>query len=162
MTELKTSLQWNLHCDFSQPQGELYSQFMSGLKDKVFLGTKIGEKNYFPVKQFCSATYQEPEKVLESDGFGVVESFTIYNKIPSRVAFPGADLAVEAPYIVAAISVHNSSQSFLHFLSGVDVENPLGLLKSIKSGLEVRPVWAENRQGNILDILYFEPVSPLN
>jgi len=159
MTELKANLQWNLHCDFSQPQGELYSQFMSALKDKKFLGTKIGEKSYFPVKQFCSTTYEEPSEVLESDGVGVVESFTIYNKIPSRVAFPGADLTVEAPYIVAAISVHGSSQSFFHFLSGVDIDNPLALLKSIKAGLEVRPVWAENRQGNILDILYFEPVS---
>lgn len=162
MTELKANIQWSLHCDFSQPQGGLYSQFMSALKDKKFLGTRIGDKNFFPVKQFCSATYQVPDEVIESDGVGVVDSFTIYHKKPARVAFPGADLAVKPPYIVAAIRVHGSSQSFLHFLSGVDVDNPLALLKNIKAGLEVRPVWAENRQGNILDILYFEPVSSSN
>lgn len=162
MNELKVNLQWSLHCDFSQPQGELYSQFMSGLKDKVFLGTKIGEKHYFPVKQFCSKTYQEPEKVIESDGIGTVDSFTIYHKIPSRVEFPGAVLAVKAPYVVAAITLHNSSQSFLHFLSGVDADNPKALLEHVNAGLEVRPVWAENRQGNILDILYFEPVPSSN
>ncbi|WP_374972357.1 Zn-ribbon domain-containing OB-fold protein [Spongiibacter marinus] len=156
---MKEAFQWDLDCDYSQPQGELYGQFLAGLKDKKILGSRIGEKSYFPVKQFCSETYQEPEAVLESNGVGVVESFTIYTKRPDRVDFTNAEIVLDPPYVVAAIRLNGSSQSMLHFLSEVDVKNPAALLEKVKAGLEVTPVWAEQRHGNILDILYFEPVN---
>ncbi|MGJ8686649.1 MAG: Zn-ribbon domain-containing OB-fold protein [Spongiibacteraceae bacterium] len=159
MNGKKANLEWNLHCDFSQAQGELYSKFMAGLAEKRFLGTRIGDQSFYPVKQFCSATYQEPDEVIECDGKGRVESFTICHKKPKRVSFPDADITLEPPYIVAAIKVADSDQCFLHFLSGVDVSKPLDLLKKVEGGLDVKPVWAEQRHGNVLDILYYEPVA---
>lgn len=159
MSQSKANLQWTMHVEYAQPQGKLYSQFMQALKDKKFLGTKINGKKYFPVKQFCSETFAEPDEVIESDGVGFVESFTIYHKDPDRVNFPNAHSELKPPYVVAAIRVSNSEQCFMHYLSGVEAHSPSALLQKVKAGLLVKPVWAEDRHGNILDILHYEPMS---
>lgn len=152
-------LEWSLDVDFAQPQGETYSKFMDGLKDKKILGTRIGNQKFFPVKQFCNKTYKLPDETIESDGLGKVESFTIYHKEPEGVKFPDATITLSPPYIIASIRINESAQCFLHLLSGVDVSDPMSLLEKVKAGLEVKPVWAEERHGNILDIKYFEPVT---
>jgi hypothetical protein len=139
--------------------GETYTEFLDALKYKRFLGTKIGNQTFFPVKTFCNKTYDLPDETVESDGHGRVESFTIYHKWPDGVQFPDAVISLSPPYAVAMIKINNSDQSFLHLLSGVDVSDPMALLEKVKAGLEVKPVWAEQRVGNILDIKYFEPIA---
>jgi uncharacterized OB-fold protein len=152
-------LDWNLDLDFAQPLGETYTEFMDALKDKKFLGTKIGDQTFFPSKPFCNKTYNKADETVECDGTGKVESFTIYHKEPEGVEFPDSVISLSPPYVVAVIRINNSDQSFLHLLSGVDVSDPMTLLEKVKAGLEVKPVWAEERHGNILDIKYFEPVA---
>lgn len=159
MSLSKANLQWTMHVEYAQPQGKLYSQFMEALKNKRFLGTKINGKEYFPVKQFCSDTFAEPDEVIESDGVGCVESFTVYHKEPDRVNFPNANCELKPPYVIAAIKVAGSEQCFMHYLSGIDTNDPNALLEKVKAGLKVKPVWAEERHGNVLDILHYEPVS---
>lgn len=150
--------QWSLDLDFKVSLGETYTSFMEGLKEKKFLGNEIGTQTFFPPKPFCNRTYELPAGWVECDGTGTVEAFTVYHQEPEGVVFPDAKIVLSPPYIVAVIRIDNSDQCLLHFISGVDANDPAQLLKKVSAGLSVKPVWADERHGNILDIKYFEPV----
>jgi uncharacterized OB-fold protein len=150
--------EWSLNIDFKQSLGETYTRFVEGLQEKKFLGNKIGDQTFFPPKPFCNRTYESPSEWLECDGTGVVEAFTVYHHEPEGVTYPDVKVELKPPYIVAAIRINDSSQCLIHFLSGLDADDPAGLLKKVSEGLTVKPVWAEERHGNILDIKHFEPV----
>ena len=126
-------LEWGFDLDFSQPLGETYTAFMDALKDKKFLGTKIGDQTFFPSKPFCNKTFNMADETIECDGTGKVESFTIYHKETEGVEFPNVKVSLSPPYVVAVIRIQNSDQSFLHFLSGVDVSDPNTLLEQVKA-----------------------------
>lgn len=150
--------EWSIDLDFSQSLGETYTRFVEGLTEKKFLGNKVGGQTFFPPKPFCSRTYELPTEWLECDGTGTVEAFTVYYKERESVIYPDAEISMSPPFVIAVIRINRSDQCLLHYLSGFDADDPARLLEKIKSGLEVRPVWAEERHGNILDIKYFEPV----
>ena len=150
--------EWSLDLDYSVSLGETYTGFMEGLKEKKFLGNKIGDQTFFPPKPFCNRTYELPSGWVESDGTGTVEAFTIYQKEPEGIVYPDAKVELSPPYIVAVIRISNSDQCLIHLISGIDANDPEQLLNKVSAGLTVRPVWAEERHGNILDIKYFEPV----
>jgi len=150
--------EWALDADFSVSAGETYTMFMEVLTAKKFLGNKIGDQIFYPPKPFSNRTFELPTEWVECDGTGTVEAFTVYHKEPCGVEFPDANITLSPPYIVAAIRINDSDQCFLHLLSGVDVNDPAELLKKVSASLKVKPVWAEEKHGNILDIKYFEPV----
>jgi uncharacterized OB-fold protein len=150
--------EWSLDFDFSSSMGETCTEFMEGLKEKKFLGNKIGGRTFFPMKPFCDRTFELPTECLEIDGSGIVEAFTVYNKRPEGVAYPDSEISLSPPFIIAVIRINDSDQCFLHFLSGIDPTKPAQLLERVEAGLRVRPVWAEERHGNILDIKYYEPI----
>ena len=150
--------EWSLDFDFSSSLGETHTKFMEGLREKKFLGNKVGGRTFFPMKPFCNRTFEFPTECLESDGTGTVEAFTVYHKKPEGVVYPDAEISLSPPYIIAVIRINHSDQCFFHFLNGIDPNEPSQLLEKIEAGFKVRPVWAEERHGNILDIKYFEPV----
>ncbi len=150
--------QWSLDFDFSSSVGETYTKFMEGLRNKKFLGNKCGGCTFFPPKPFCNRTFEMPSEWLECDGIGIVEAFSIYQNEPEGVIYPESKISLSPPYIIAVIRIKNSDQCFFHFLFGFDTNDPTQLVEKITAGLEVRPVWAEERNGNILDIKYYEPI----
>ncbi len=150
--------EWSVDVDFRQSLGETYTSFMEGLKEKKFLGNRIGDQTFFPPKPFCSRTYELPSEWVECDGTGTVEAFTVYHNEPEGVAYPDVKIELSPPYIIGVIRINDSAQCLIHFISGLDANNPASLLDKVSAGLKVKPVWAEERHGNILDIKYFEPV----
>ena len=48
--------------------------------------------------------------------------------------------------------------NFLHFVSVVDYEDPRELEEKVYVGMKLRPVWKEDRIGDLFDIAYFEPL----
>jgi uncharacterized OB-fold protein len=150
--------EWSLNIDFRQSLGETYTRFMEGLKEKKFLGNKIGDQTFFPPKPFCNRTYELPSEWVECDGAGTVEAFTVYHNEPEGVLYPDVKVELAPPYVVAVIRINDSDQCLLHFLSGIDANDPAQLLEKVSAGLQVKPVWAGERHGNILDVKYFEPV----
>jgi len=149
--------EWSFDFDFSASMGETYTRFMDGLKEKKFLGNVCGGRTFFPPRSFCDRTFEPAGQWLESDGTGTVEAFTIYYEQANKVLYPGAESLPEAPYVVAVIKIGDSEQCFIHLLSGFDADDPEKWPEKIKVGMKVRPVWSEERAGNILDIKYFEP-----
>jgi uncharacterized OB-fold protein len=46
----------------------------------------------------------------------------------------------------------------LHWIGGLNYNKPEDIPEKIQIGMKVRPVWAEERKGDLLDILYFKPI----
>lgn len=148
--------EWSFDFDYSVSLGETYTRFMEGLKEKKLLGNRCGGRVFFPPRPFCDRSFELADKWLEGNS-GTVEAFTIYCRKANSVLYPGKHVLPEAPYAIGVIKIDNSEQCLIHFLSGFGDLTPDKLSEKIKVGMRVRPVWASERFGNILDIEYFEP-----
>ena len=131
---------------------------LPSLKEKKVLGNKFGDSTYCPAKDFCIRTLKKPTEWVEFDGTGTVEAFTVCHRKDNHVIYKESNRLPDPPYILGVIRIDRSDCCMLHFLGGFDAQNPEELMGKIRTGLRVRPVWAEEREGNILDIQYFEPV----
>ena len=157
MTDTTIKKEWSLDLDFSAPMGETYTRFMEGLKEKTFFGNRCGERTFFPPRLFCDRTLEAAGEWLESDGTGKVEAFTIIHEKSCGVVFPDTENFPEVPYVLGVIRINGSDQCLIHFLGGFNSDDPQEWPEKIQVGMKVRPVWSEERAGNILDIKYFEP-----
>jgi len=145
----RTVYQW--HTPYQVTLGDTYARFLNGLKEKRILGNicpDCGEL-YVPARPFCDKCFKAPEKWVETDGLARLESFTI-----TYVKFLGLP---DPPSITGIIKVGNSVTNFLHFVSGIDYNEPQELEKKVKIGMALKPVWKEERIGDMFDIAYFEP-----
>lgn len=141
---------WKL--DFRVPAGEVYGKFFDGLKDKKILANKCSEcaRIYVPPKFFCEMCYAENKEWLQVEPRGTLQTFSItYRKF---LNFP------DPPYITGIIRIDGSATNLMHFIGGIKYEDPMELPSKVKIGMEVEPVWAEERTGDILDIKYFKPI----
>ncbi len=144
--------------DFSMTLGSAYSRFMDGLIDKKFCGNKTGDRTYYPPKDFCFKTLEKPTEWVECDGTGTVEAFTICHRKDNHVVYRESGKLPDPPYILGVIRIADSDCCMLHFLSGFDGGSSGVSPGKIRVGMKVRPVWAEERDGTIMDIQYFAPV----
>ncbi|MDY6852508.1 MAG: Zn-ribbon domain-containing OB-fold protein [Thermodesulfobacteriota bacterium] len=144
--------EYNMHLDFSVSLGPAYTKWMQALADKKILANKCPKcgNHFVPAKPFCEKCFEEPTEWIETDGEGIVESFTIgYVKFRN---FP------EPPYVIGVIRIGGSAVSMIHWIAGFDYDNPEDIPNKIQLNMKVRPVWADERKGDLLDIKYFEPV----
>ena len=57
---------------------------------------------------------------------------------------------VDAPLVYGVIQLDGADSGMTHLIGGIDPD-------AIEIGMRVTPVFIENRNGNILDIVYFKP-----
>ena len=81
---------------------------------------------------------------MELSGKGTVDTFTVVRK-------GNAIQPMKAPFVYALIRLDGADTGFLHLLGEVDPE-------SVKEGMRVEAVFAEERIGSPLDIAYFRPI----
>ena len=142
---------YSLNLDYSASLGETYSRFMEGLKEGKMLGNKCDKcgRLYVPVRPFCDMDFEKNGDLFEVDPIGEVVSFTVYFIKSLNLPDP--------PFIQGIIRIGEAANSFLHFIGDVPYEDPAELPEKIRIGMKVKPIWAEDRKGDILDILYFAP-----
>jgi uncharacterized OB-fold protein len=75
---------------------------------------------------------------------GTVESFTV-------VRYTHEMHPVKAPLAYALIRLDGADGALLHLIGGIDPDR-------LKVGMRVKAVFAEQREGSILDIRHFEPM----
>lgn len=147
---MRTEYSW--HTSYNVALGDTDSRFLEGLKQKKILGNVCHECGglYVPPRPFCDKCFETPTEWMETDGIGTL--------ITCTVAYIKMRGLPDPPCVTGIIKVGNSVTNILHFVSGVDYEDPRELEKKIKVGMKVKPVWKENRTGDILDIVYFSPI----
>ena len=147
--EYKYEFNWDI--DFSLNIGETNKRFFDAMEEKRILGTRCSESGelYVPPQSVCIKSYKEPDEWVEVEQRGIIESYTVcffeFGQMP------------EPPYITAAIRVGGSSTTLLHFIGGIEYDEPEDLIGAVGKGTEVEPVWVDEPEGKITDIKYWTP-----
>jgi uncharacterized OB-fold protein len=134
--------------DYKHAAGKAASKFLTELRDnKRLLAIKcpVCQKVYMPPRLTCKTCFANMSEWIELEGSGTVLTYTIVNY--AEPVHP-----VEAPVIYGIIQLDGADTGFVHFLNEVEPEE-------LRVGLRVKPVFKEKREGNILDIRYFKPIS---
>ena len=128
--------------------GSIGSRFLIALRDdKKIIGMKCPTCNkvYLPPRVVCSTCYGQLDEWVDLDGKGTLQTYVV-------VHYALQVHPVEPPFAYGIIKLDGADTGLTHLLGEMD-------LNEISMGMRVEPVFREERQGNILDIKYFRPIS---
>ncbi|MEA3221822.1 MAG: Zn-ribbon domain-containing OB-fold protein [Thermodesulfobacteriota bacterium] len=127
--------------------GDMGSRFYIALRDKrKILGVRCPKCNkvYWPPRSTCGICFSKLSEMVEIGPCGTLETFTLVTY--SEPVHPR-----KAPFIYGIVKLDGADTGMAHFIDEVD-------FSKIHIGMRVRPVFAKERKGNILDIQYFKPI----
>jgi len=127
--------------------GEIGSHFLTRLRDAMEIwGRKCPkcQRVYVPPVKNCGECFALTDQWVKVKDEGTVESFTV-------VRYTHEMQPVKAPFAYGLIRLDGADGALLHLIGGVDPER-------VKVGMRVKAVFAEQREGSILDIRHFEPM----
>ncbi len=132
--------------DYTRSLGPTLSRFMAALADRRILGSRGADgRVHAPPFEFDPVTFGPPGDLVPVGPDGTV---TTWSWAPQPLE--GQPLAY--PFAWALIRLDGADTAMLH---AVDA----GSAAAMRTGMRVRPRWAEHRAGNIRDIECFEPLS---
>ncbi len=121
-------------------------RFFTAIRDEKQLlasrCSKCGEA-FLPPKIYCELCFEETTDWVPVQGPGHLKTFTILHLSLDEEP-------LQEPIVVAFIGWQGIRGGLIHRLAGIEPG-------AVKTGMEVEPVWAEERTGSINDILYFSP-----
>lgn len=142
--------EWEIKYNYSA--GPYATKFFKGLKEKRILGVKCPKCNkvIVPPRAFCDSCYEKVSEWIDVKDTGVLLGFTVVYE-----RFEGLP---EPPYAVGFIKLDGADTGLMHFIGGIDLKDPKKIAETLRVGIKVKAVWAEDRKANILDIKYFQVV----
>src|SRR6516164_8830737 len=130
--------------DYTRSLGSVLGQFMTALADRRILGARGADgRVHAPPFEYDPVTAEPPGELAEVGPEGTVLSW-------SWMPEPLAGQPLAEPFAWALIRLDGADTAMLH---AVDA----GSAAAMRSGLRVRPRWAERPAGSIRDIACFEP-----
>ena len=126
--------------------GSLASKFFIQIRDsKKINGAKCPKCNIVivPQRSVCLKCFGKIDELVELSGKGKLVTFTV-------VHYDSPVQAMKPPYAIGVIKLDGADTAITHFIGDVD-------FKDLKAGMKLEPVFAQSRNGNILDIQYFKP-----
>ena len=136
--------------------GPVMGKFLKGLKDKKIIGNKCPTcgRMQLPPREVCAECRVRVSEFVEVGPKGEVRYMDIvYYAMPD----PLTGVARETPYgsINILLDGCKGNETLPHFIRRDQIEK-IQMGWNEKKGTRVRPVWEENRIGDIWDIKYFE------
>jgi uncharacterized protein len=132
--------------DYTRSLGPTLSRFMAGLADRRILGSRSADgRVHAPPFEFDPVTFAPPDELVPVGPEGTVTSW-------SWAPQPLEGQPLAHPFAWALIRLDGADTAMLH---AVDA----GSAAAMRTGMRVRPRWAEHRSGHIRDIACFEPCS---
>ena len=125
--------------------GETASRFYIEIRDnKKIMGTKCPEcrKVFVPPRKNCPQCYDPETEWVDVKDEGVLVSYTVSRR--------KTRLRPEAPLAFGLIKLDGAHTSLTHWIKEIDPGD-------IKTGMKLKAVYKDEREGNILDIAYFKP-----
>jgi len=126
--------------------GEVGSRFLIAIRDKKEIwGTKCPKckKVYVPPQKNCGECFELTDEWVKVKDTGTLESFT--------VARYSHDMQpTKQPIAYGLIKLDGADGALLHMIGDTD-------LGKLKVGMKVKAVFADKREGTILDIKHFTP-----
>ena len=144
MTETQLHAPMEISFDYTRSLGPVLGEFMTGLRDRRILGARAADgRVHAPPFEFDPVTSLPPGELVEVGPAGTVVSWSWQ---PS----PLAGQPLDRPFGWALIRLDGADTALLH---AVDA----GSATALRTGMRVRPRWADERAGSIRDIACFEP-----
>ena len=130
--------------DYTRSLGPVLSQFMAALAERRILGARGADgRVHAPPFEYDPVSAEPPASLTEVGPEGTVVSW-------SWMPEPLAGQPLAEPFAWALIRLDGADTAMLH---AVDA----GSAAAMRTGLRVRPRWAERPAGSIRDIACFEP-----
>lgn len=134
---------------FRYAAGRYFSRFLREIKEnRKIMGIRCPEcgKVYLPPRPFCGECHRRMEQWTEVGPEGTLRGFTVV-----YFSFHDASLGGvrQAPFGTGLIQLDGADTTLNHYLDESDVAK-------LRIGMRVRPIFKDNREGNIGDILCFE------
>jgi len=128
--------------------GRMGSLFYTTLRDeKRILGVKCETCSlvFWPPRTTCGRCFSKLEEkdLVEIGPQGTLQTFT-------HVHYPEPIHPCRAPFAYGIVKLDGADSGIAHFIEAGE--------KRLAVGMRVEPVFAPERKGNILDILYFKPI----
>lgn len=134
-----------LEYPFSRTTGPVVGAFLTALREGFLVGIEGADGRVLvPPTEYDPYTGEDLSKVVEVGPTGTVTTW-------AWVREPGAKAPLDRPFAWALIQPAGATTSML---GAVDA----GSLEAMRTGLEVEPVWAEEREGSIHDLAHWKPV----
>lgn len=151
-TEYRT-LKTVVELPYEVAYGPTLTKFFEGFKEEKILGTKCGKCNrvLVPARTFCPRCFVDLDRWVEVGQAGTVETWCL-------VSYRYYGMAKEPPYVTALIRLDGADVSFTHFIGGFDMSSIDRVRERVKTGMRVKAMWRKDKNGDIFDIEYFEPV----
>lgn len=132
--------------DYTRSLGPVLSQFMAGLGQRQILGSRGADGRVFvPPAEYDPVTFAPPQELVPVGPDGTVLTWSWQPE-------PRAGQPLDHPFAWALIRLDGADTGLLH---AVDA----GTAANMRTGMRVRPRWADSPAGHITDIACFEPVS---
>ena len=130
--------------DYTRSLGPVLSQFMAALAERRILGARGADgRVHAPPFEYDPVSAEPPQDLVPVGPEGTVVSW-------SWMPEPLAGQPLAEPFAWALIRLDGADTAMLH---AVDT----GSAAAMRTGLRVRPRWAERPAGSIRDIVCFEP-----
>ena len=144
VTETQLHAPMEIAFDYTRSLGPVLGQFMTGLRDRRILGARGADgRVHAPPFEYDPVTSLPPRELVAVGPAGTVVS---WSWMPAPL--PGQPL--DRPFGWALIRLDGADTALLH---AVDA----GSAAAMRTGMRVRPRWADERVGSIRDIACFEP-----
>jgi uncharacterized protein len=132
--------------DYTRSLGPVLGPFLTALRDRRILGARdSGGQVHAPPFEYDPVTASPPSGLFEVGPAGTVVSWT-------WVPQPLDGQPLDRPFAWALIRLDGADTAMLHAVNA----GPAGHA-AMRTGMRVRPHWAEHRVGSIRDIACFEP-----
>ncbi len=136
--------------DFAWDTGVAIGHYLASLKEGIILGSHCStcRKTVVPPRTVCEWCFRPMDEFVPLQDTGTVNTFSL--------CYVTWDVKrIKEPEIPAVIEIDGASplHGIMHMLDEVDPQ-------AVHIGMRVKAVWkpAEERQGSIIDILYFKPI----
>jgi uncharacterized OB-fold protein len=132
--------------NYTRSLGPVLGPFMTALRDRRILGARAADgRVHAPPFEFDPVTASPPDDLLEVGPDGTVVSWTWLSE-------PLDGQPLGRPFAWALIRLDGADTAMLHA-----VDPGPGGHAAMRTGMRVRPRWADERVGSIRDIACFEP-----
>jgi len=154
MTKHFKTLKHNIWLPYQYAVGPVFNRFYEGLKEEKIWANQCPacSKMLVPPRSFCPHCSVDMGEWVEAAQEGKIVTWMTANE-------PFFGQPVQPPLIGALIHLDGTDCNFLHLVGGLDLNDSAALKEKIKAGTRVRAVWRAEKKGEMLDIMYFQPIS---
>jgi uncharacterized protein len=130
--------------DYTRSLGPVLTQFMAGLADRRILGSRGADgRVHVPPAEYDPVTFAPPRELVQVGPAGTVLTWSWQPE-------PREGQPLDHPFAWALIRLDGADTGMLH---AVDA----GAAGQMRTGMRVRPRWADSPAGHITDMVCFEP-----